>query len=46
MAQQGSDRTGFDARAESYGWSRGEAEEVWRWFEAGRRIRRVALSEG
>jgi hypothetical protein len=31
------DRQGFEWRAESFGWSREQAQEVWTWFDAGRR---------
>ena len=31
------DRKGFDWRAESFGWTPDQAQQVWDWFEAGRR---------
>jgi hypothetical protein len=31
------DRQGFDWRTESFGWSRELTQEVWNWFDAGRR---------
>lgn len=31
------DRKGFDWRAESFGWTPDQANDVWSWFEAGRR---------
>jgi hypothetical protein len=31
------DRQGFDWRAESFGWSQEQTQEVWTWFDAGRR---------
>lgn len=31
------DREGFAWRAQSFGWSPEQAQEVWNWFEAGRR---------
>jgi hypothetical protein len=31
------DRKGFDWRAESFGWTPEQANEVWSWFEQGHR---------
>jgi hypothetical protein len=31
------DRQGFDWRADSFGWTPEQAQQVWDWFEAGRR---------
>lgn len=31
------DRQGFNWRAESFGWTPDQANEVWSWFEAGHR---------
>jgi hypothetical protein len=31
------DREGFNWRAESFGWTQQQAEEVWSWFDAGHR---------
>lgn len=31
------DREGFNWRAESFGWTQQQADEVWSWFEQGNR---------
>jgi hypothetical protein len=40
------DRQGFDWRAESFGWSREQAQEVWNWFDAGRRAWQSTPEQG
>jgi hypothetical protein len=39
------DRQGFDWRADSFGWTAELAQEVWAWFEAGRRAPRPAAGD-
>ncbi|MEA2523149.1 MAG: hypothetical protein QOF73_376 [Thermomicrobiales bacterium] len=39
------DREGFNWRAESFGWTREQADEVWAWFEQGHRAVEMLAAE-